>query len=283
MSTTVIDRSHDKESGNLTQFTVLDDRGQPQLVKATPENTLLYDPENELPFENGMYQFLHGDKALVLQEEDPTIMVAPTNNEYCYILKVRDRTVETTPEQAERTLRGIKDAAIDREMETLISLHDDIVSTQVRRSVINKLMKTFDEDDRITQSNRGWLVDEFYLVTWEASLYTKHNNPDEGDYKRRGGGVEKTDDSREFVSLHLRRDVSPIEVTIGGDVVRLSEREMLFLSKVKWLLNRREQHSDMPFWKWTDKYAAVNKYTGEPETEDEHDEDEPQRSGGFNL
>lgn len=279
----IIDRSYQKETGELTQFTVLDNHGQPQLVKASAENILLYDPEDELPFEDGMYEYLHGDKALVLQEENPTVMVAPTNNEYCYILRVRNRTVETTPNQAEKTLKGIKEAVIDRDFDTLIDVHDTIVSTQVRRDVINKLMVTFDEEDRIKQTGRGWTVDEFYIVTWDASLYTQHNDPDEGDYQRSGGGVEKTDDSREFVSLSLRRDVSPIEVSIGKDTVRLTEREMLFLAKVKWLLNRREQHSDMPFWKWTDQYAAVNKFTGEPETEDSDEDEDRQRTGGFNL
>jgi hypothetical protein len=278
MSENIIDRSYNKETRELQQFTVIDDTGQPQLVKATPENVLLYDPEDELPFDDGMYSFLHGEQALVLQQNDPTVMVAPTNNEYCYIIRVGDRTVETTPNQAERVLRAIKDAAIDRDVDGIVSLHDTIVSTQVRRDVINKLTQTFDQEERITQTNRGWLVDEFYLVNWEASLYTKHNNPEEGDYKRGGGGVRKTDTSYEFVQLSLQRDVTPVEVSVGGSTVQLTEREILFLAKVKWLLNRREHHSDMTFWKFADKYASVDHITGEPEVEvsDEDDEgDEP--------
>lgn len=281
MSEQIIDRSYNKETGELQQFTIIDDTGQPQLVKSTPENVLLYDPEDELPFEDGMYKFLHGEKALVLQEKEPVIMVAPTNNEYCYIVRVRDRTVETTPNQAERVLRSIKEAIIDRDMSGIISLHDEIVSTQVRRDVINRLVGTFDETERFTKANRGWLVDDFYLVNWEASLYTKHNDPDEGDYKRGGGGVRKVDESYEFVQLTLTRDVTPIEVSIDGSSIRLSEREMLFLSKIKWLLSRRQYHPDQPFWKWTDKYASVDNITGEPVV-DEDEESEPGRSG-FNL
>lgn len=278
----IIDKSYNKETGELQQFTTIDEDGQPQLVKATAENRLLYDPENELPFDDGMYQFLHGEQALVLQQEHPTIMVAPTSSEYCYILRVSDRTVETTPNQAERVLRAIKQAAIDRDMESIVALHDDIVSTQVRRHVINELMRTFEQDDRIEQSPRGCLVDDFYLVNWEASLYTKHNDPDEGDYKRGGGGVRKMDKSYEFVQLSLDRNISPIEVTIGANTVRLSEREMLFLAKVKWLLNRREHHPDMPFWKFADKYASVDNITGEPETADS-EEDDGHDPDKFNL
>jgi hypothetical protein len=268
----IIDKSYNQETGELQQFTVIDNSGQPQLVKATPENVLLWDPEDELPFEDGMYNFLRGEEALVLSKEDPLVMVAPTSDEYCYILRVRDRTVETTPSQAERVLRGIKNAATDRDISGLVSLHDDIVSTQVRRRVVNELMRTFDEADRLTKTERGWLVDEFYLVNWEASLYTRHNDPDQGDFRRGAGGVQRTYTSYEFVQLSLIRDIPPIEVTIGGDTVRLSEREMLFLSKVKWLLNRREQHPDMPFWKFVDKYAAVDYRTGEPESDQEDNE-----------
>lgn len=282
MTDTIIDRSYNQDTGELQQFTVIDSSGQPQLVKATSENILLYDPEDELPFEDGMYDFLHGDQALVLQQEDPIVMIAPTNNEYCYILRVRERTVETTPNQAKRVLEGVKDAALDGDVSGLIEVHDHIVSNQVRRDVINKLMTTFRETDRLTKIDRGWLVDDFYLVNWEASLYTKHNDPDEGDYMRGGGGVEKANTSYEFLQLRVSRDITPIEVEIGGQPVRLTEREMLFLAKIKYLLNRRKLHSDMPFWKWTDQYAAVDRITGEPETSDDDSTEEPDPDN-FNL
>ncbi len=271
--TEIIDISRDAETDDITQFTILDDKGQPQLVKATAENILLYDPENELPFENGLYDFLNGQQALVLSEENPEVIVAPTNNRYCYILRVRGNTVETTPNQAEEVLEGVKNAAIDGEMQNLVELYDEIMSSQVRRPVVNALHKTFDEDTRIQIMSRGWLVDDFYLVNWEASMYLKHNDPDEPDYQRGGGGVQQTDRSYEFVQLDLRRDIEPIEVAIKGETYRLTEREMLFLAKVKWLLNRRNHHPDRPFWIFADKQgASVDPETGEPETKDE---DEP--------
>jgi hypothetical protein len=259
----VIDISRDAETGEITQFTVIREDGQPDLVKGTAENLLLYDPAEELPFDNGMHDFLHGDQTLVLSQDDPVVMVAPTSSAYCYILRVRDRTVETTPSQAERLLRGVKDAVIDDEISGLVSLHDDIVSTQVRVRIVNKLMSTFDESGRLRQTDRGWLVDDFYLVNWEASLYTRHNDPDTGDFKRAGGGIQKTDTSKEFVKLRHSREIEPAEVSIGSTTVRLSEREMLFLAKVKWLLHRREQHPDLSFWMFSDKYASVDSKTGE--------------------
>jgi len=278
-----IDISRDRETGEIKQFTIIDKHGQPQLIKASPENILLYDPEGKLPFDGGMYEFLQGNQAIVLNEDDPKIMVAPTDNEYCYIVRVRNRTVETTPSQAKRALEAIKAATIDKDITEIVQLHDDIVSNQVRRDIVNKLMTTFEETARLKKTGRGWLVDDFYLVNWEASMYTKHNDPNEGDYKRGGGGVTKTDTLYEFVQLSVNREIEPIEITVAGSTVRLSEREMLFLGKIKWLLNRREMHPDIPFWQFSDKYASVDNITGEPETTDEDSSDERDTPDGFNL
>lgn len=259
----IADKSYDKQSGELTQFLVLWEDGEPELKRASAENVLLFDPEDNLPFDDGLYNFLNGQHALQLSEE-PQVVIAPTGNEYAYIIRVRDSTVETTPGQARQVLEGVADAAKGEGVDRIISLHDEIISSQVRRTVINALRGTFEESGRITVAGNGWLVDDFYLVDWSASLWTKDDNLDEEDYVRSGGSVVK-DGSYEFVHLRVSRGVEPVEVAINGTQYRLSEREMLFLSKVKWLLNRRHYHPDKPFWMYTDKWAAVDPKTGEPE------------------
>lgn len=260
----IIDRSYDKETGELQQFTVLDSQRQPRLVKATPENVLLYDPEDELPFDNGLYGFLQGDEAILLSPESPRILVAPTTNEYCYIIRVDDTTVETTPNQSEAVLAAIRDAAVDGDIDPIQTVVEDILENQVRRDVVNALQHTFDQADRLTTDARGWLIDDFYLVNWEASLYLTTNDPDSGDYVRSGNEVKQTDRSREFVDLTISRDIEPITVSINGQEFTLTEREMLFLTKVKWMLNRRDYHNDESFWRFADKYAAVDPATGQP-------------------
>lgn len=269
----VLDISRNAETGEMTQFTVLDSSGQPQLVKATPENILLYDPENVLPFDDGLHGFLSGDKALVLSDE-PEVIIAPTNNQYCYILRVRGSTVETTPKQAESVLKGVKEASIDGDVSRLEATFDEIMSNQVRRDIIGALKETFDDSDRISISSRGWLIDDFYLVNWEANMYLRHNDPDTPDKMRGGGGIKETDKSYEFVQLRISRDIEPITIAIGGDKYRLTEREMLFLAKVKWLLNRREYHPDKPFWMFNDRQgASVDWKTGEPQKDEAEEPD----------
>lgn len=260
----VIDLSYNKETGELQQFTVIGADGAPRLVKATAENVLLYDPEDELPFDNGLYGFLQGDEAILLSPESPRILVAPTTNEYCYIIRVDDTTVETTPNQSEAVLAAIRDAAVDGDIEPIQAVVEDILANQVRRDVMKALQHTFDQADRLTTDARGWLIDDFYLVNWEASLYLRTNDPDSGDYVRAGNEVEQTDRSREFVDLTISRDIEPITVSINGQEFTLTEREMLFLTKVKWMLNRRDYHNDESFWRFADKYADVDPATGQP-------------------
>lgn len=269
----VIDRSYHKKTGELQQFTVIDNTGQPQLVKATPENVLLYDPEDKLPFSNGLQGLLDGEEAIKFSD-DPEVIISQTTNNKCFLVRVDGRTVETTPSQSSRVLESIKQAALDGSVQGLIELHEHVVAKQVHRSVINALMQTFNESERLTKTGDGWLVDDFYLVNWEASLYTAHNDPDENDYRRAGSQVTETDGSFEFVQLRLNREIDPVTVTIDGDEYQLTEREMMFLAKIKWLLGRRSYHPDTSFWTWTDQYAAVDQITGEPTSDGSDDTDD---------
>jgi len=110
-------------------------------------------------------------------------------------------------------------------------------------------------------------------------MYVEHDEPEEPDVIRTGNKVVEADRSYEFVQLSLTREIEPVEVKIGEELYRLSEREMLFLAKVNWLLDRRHYHPDQPFWKFADKRAAVDWESGEPES----DEDEEPDLTGFSL
>lgn len=250
----IIDKNHDKDHSRgkeeLQSFLIAWKDGRtPELKNATPENVLLYI--------HGMYEFLNGDKGVVLSH-DPKVMIAPTGNEYCYILNVNGHAVETTPSQSQQVLEGVKQAVEDGKINHIQSVHHDIVSNQVRKSLVNALRKTFDADEqqRITVASNGWLVDGFYLVNWEASMYTSENEEGES-YQLGGGGVVEADRSHEFVNLNAPRDVDTKKVRVNGTEYELTEREMLFLGKVKWLLHREHFHPDKPFWEFSDKYGGV--------------------------
>lgn len=257
--TEVLDVSRDDDSNEITQFLILGDDGQPATKVASPENLLLYDPEDELPFDGGMHDFLSGESAFRLSDE---VVVGQGGDEYSYVLSVNENMVETTPEQADELLRGVYDAIAQDDVSGLKSLHQQIIKNQVRRNIVNILAQTYEECHRIEIVANGWLIDDFYLVDWDASMYAKNDDPDEDDYVRdrsASGGVSK-DTSYEFVRLnHSVSSGDAMEVDIDGTTYMLSEREMLFLSKVKWLLHRRHYHPDTPFWDYAEKWATVEK------------------------
>jgi hypothetical protein len=254
----VLDISRDTQTGKITQFLILADDGQPETKLASPENLLLYDPENELPFDGGMRQFLEGDSALRLREE-PKIVVGQAGDEYMYSLSVNDSVVETTPKQADKLLRGVYEAIASDKTGALETLHRKILKNQVRRDIVNILAQTFEERHRITVTQEGWLVDDFYLVDWNASMYSKDDDPDEADYVRDSAARNEVtrDKSYEMVRLRYSLDVKSVNVEIDGRTQKLSEREMLFLAKIKWLLHRHHYHPDTPFWAFADKWACV--------------------------
>jgi len=189
-----IDVSRDAETGEVQQFTIIDDDGQPQLLKATVENMLLYDPENNLPFDGGLYGFMSGDEALLVQDE-PELLVAPTNNEYCYLIRYRGDTIETTPKESGRVLQAIHDAIVadteESRADSLIEVYDTIMAETVRKDVVNALRETFEEHTRIEETVSGWLVDDFFLVDWTASMYAATDDRSKRDVVRQGSAVAR--------------------------------------------------------------------------------------------
>jgi hypothetical protein len=131
---------------------------------------------------------------------------------------------------------------------------------------VNALRLTFPESSRITVTQSGWLVDGFYLVDWNAKLYASNDDPDSADYVRSGGKAVEKDTSYELVQLRHRLDEIGTEtVTIDGSQYTLTEREMMFLARVTWLLDRRYYHPDDDFWNFCDQWASVE--SSEPDTD----------------
>lgn len=253
----ILDRNRDKETGDILSFLVMED-GEPIPKKATAENVLLY--------EHGLKEFLTGHHAVIVSSDDPELIIAPTGNDMAYLLKVNGSTVETTPSQAQQVLEGLKDAveadnSHERSVavETIVSVYDEIISTQVRRWLVRALLTTFDdaEQQRIEEHERGWVIDGFYLVDWNANLYTIDDDPDEDDYSVSGGSAAAVDKSYEFLRLTPAQHAEARDCTINGSDYRISEREMLFLSKVRFMLDRRYYHNDKPFWDYNDQLGSV--------------------------
>lgn len=254
---TVADVSYNQD-GEMEQFLLFWQGGEPDTRRATMENILLFDPEDDLPFDGGLQDFFDGESALRVND-DPRIVVGQSGDEYSYVLSLDDNAVETTPKQAERLLQGVYDALTDGDISGLKSLHEKIMKEQVRRHIVNALMQTFNKAHRIEAIPNGWLVDDFYLVDWKAKLYTDKNESEQGDYIREGGKAVEKDTTYEFVQLRstLGKQFDCTDVVLNGEEYTLTEREMVFLAKVRWLLGRQDYHPDTAFWSFADRWAMV--------------------------
>jgi len=253
---TVADVSYNQD-GEMEQFLIFWDDGEPDTRRATAENILLFDPEDSLPFDGGLNQFFSGDSAVQLSD-DPRVVIAQSGDEYSYILSVDGDVVETTPEQSERILEAVYDAIADDDIAALIDAHSGILKNQVRRRVVNLLKQTFDEAGRINITQNGWLIDDFFLVDWNAKMYAANDDKDSGDYVRSGSNAVQKDTTYEFVRLNKSfSQIDTVDVTIDGTVKHLSEREMLFLAKVRWLLDREHYHPDEAFWTYVNQWATM--------------------------
>lgn len=218
----------------------------PHFIDGSVENVLLYLHE--------LKEFLNGEQGALLSD-DPHISVQPTTGDSVYRIRVGDQPVESMPHQSGDVLRAVQAAIEDEDLDPIISVYKEIINSQVRRDVVNELIDLLDiiPPGRIQVRDSGWLVDQYYLVDWTASVYAIEDDRDSPDYRRSGNTVEVTDKSKEFVDLNV--GYTPEQMMIrkpDGEELILGEREMLFIAKVKWLLKRTEYHKDEPFWRFSE-------------------------------
>ena len=215
-------------------------------VPGTPENVLLYI--------HGLREFLDGDRGAVLSE-DPYIAVQRTDAPSVYRITVDERPVESMPNQADDVLEALRDAIEEGDLDPILDIYEKIIDTQVRRDVVKDLKEVLPniDEQRIEVTDRGWLIDGYYVVDWTASVYVVTDDPDSEDYVRGGGGVQTVEKDHEFVELTPSSKPERKKVKLNGETLIVGEREMMFLAKVEWLLNRAEYHPDEPFWRWNEK------------------------------
>lgn len=208
--------------------------------------------ENVIKYIHGMKEFLEGEEGAVLSKDDPYLSVMETSSSSVYRITKDERPVESMPNQADDVMHGVRAGVEDGDYDPILEVYHNIMDNQVRRDILNQLLGVIPnlDADRIEVTDRGWEIDQYYIVDWTASLYVATDDPEEDDYIRSGSDVRTLEKDHEFVELHNVDAPEAQELTIDGEEVRLGEREMLFLSKARWLMNRAEYHADEPFWRF---------------------------------
>lgn len=175
--------------------------GEMKQVPATYKNELLYKHE--------LYELLHpsrkSERVVLTDEQDSRfVAVAPTENDSVYQIWIDDNPypVMNPPSMAENVLRGIRDALdTPSDYERLYEIYQEIRSTRVRRSVMEKASNLFPRSEIIPEEE-GWNILGIFLLTWDARVFLNTGNVDDQTaYRVAGSGVSETDDAKEFLQL----------------------------------------------------------------------------------
>lgn len=239
----VIDKNKDSD-GNIESFLIVWDGGEPELKDGSPENYLLFIEE--------LYELIGGD-GVVLSEE-PFVAIRPTVHDKEYMLSVDDYTIRTYPKQSEDLLRGVKTFIDSGDLEDVMDVYRELISDKVRRKFVSHLLNTFsvDEKERVEMFSNGWLIDDMYVVNWDAEIY-QHNDDSDKHYTVRSSDVVEVNTRHELTTVNTDTSfLDDIVVTINSEKHSLTDMEKEFLTKVKWLLHRKNYHGDIPFWITTD-------------------------------
>ena len=215
-------------------------------------------PRNVLLFKHGLYSLVKGDPDEIhVLNQKPYVAVSPTNDESCYVIWVgRDsEPVHTTPDKEKRFLEVVKDLVESRESDCVSEMEElqlEILDSQVRRKVVNKLLDKAPFSDLVEKSiirktKRGWLFHDTLLLTWESEFRNK--NYKDGGYEVNGSSVSKT--NSENKAFRLRQDygngptlddfeesdtMTRHTVQFGDEGYTFGQQEFEFVTRAVWAL-----------------------------------------------
>lgn len=236
------DKAEIVEGGDLGNMFLVDIGGEIKHVKNSPANKLLY--------KHGLYEFLYTDnnKKKILSE-DPFAAVKPIDREgeYKVWYENKDIGVISRPSDERKVLNGVLESIENNDYSGIRKVYEEIFSRQVRRQVVSPLSIMYPRGE-VVPAEDGWIIRGMFKLTWEAEIYLVGKDLEEGDYRRRGGSVVKTDSPQEILTLSGDYEqIEPRTIEIGNSEYTLTELEREFISKVEFLLEFEENIEDPEF------------------------------------
>jgi hypothetical protein len=179
--------------------------------------------------EDSKWDELNGQNTFELDGDEIDVTLS-LRNQTAY-MTMAGTTVNVSDEFA-AVASSTLDALRGDQPEELAEIFLDTVDEQVRRGVVTEYLDRFPED-RIEITDDGWVVDDTFVVTYEAENYLTTDKP---IYHRQGGDMVEMDSSAEAVDLDLQFDGSKRMPTTSGSEHLLSTDEQRFLVTVETLL-----------------------------------------------
>lgn len=228
------------------------------LVK-TPDGELkpiANSPKNNLLYKHNLHEVLFSDeshmKKLVLSRDPYLAISANEDNDTIYTLwKEKDKfPLQNPPKKAYEVLKAVRTAIEDKNFEEFKQIYDWISDHQVNKEIINNFINWFPATS-VVVTDDGWEVEGLFVVTWTAEVFLITD-----DINRLSGT------GKEFLSLVPEDNPEPMEVKYDGKTYQLGETEMLFLTKVKSLLNYQDLHENEATWDVIKRHVRRKGSTG---------------------
>lgn len=191
-----------------------------------PDGAVEYEPatpRNQALFGEGLYGEIDGvsayDAGGVPVELEADVASGT------YTISVEGETVHVPSNRIDDAIEAVQSAFVGTE---LYELYRDITEGQVRRATVSRFEDRF-PDDRVEITESGWVVDETFLVTYEAENHLVGVDPVD-PYSN------EVDESKQAVYLDLNPDGERTVRAPDGEAVTLDEIEQEFLTTVEALL-----------------------------------------------
>lgn len=229
----------EKAQADIVEASPTSDNPTTYLVRY-PDGSIEQEPANEknrLLFEEDALDPLV-DEGEIVFEEHPVVDEVRFEGDLVtdvYSITVDGDTITIPSEKIEATIRAFREdyQVKDDTGAELYGVYRDIINEQVRRNVVEGFLERYPVE-RIAVSDRGWIVDDTFLVTYEAENYLVK---DTDTFVVEGGDVVRKEEDHEFLDLSFGSLDSEREVrTPDGDTVVLGTDEQVFLSTVEVLL-----------------------------------------------
>lgn len=201
-----------------------------EMVNKTGRNRLLLETDLLEAAEDGDLGFTE-DSDAVLFEAD---LEADE-----YVIRVEgDDDLPLPSEYEEEALT----AYVERDWDELYDLYYSIMSDRVRVDVVSDLTSRFSDDqDRIETTRDGWVIDDAFVVRWDAENYLTEEVE---QHRVDGGDTVEIDETRQARVLNFPELPDSAEVENRGETLMLTNQELQFLATVECLLDPEEYLSD---------------------------------------
>lgn len=208
-----------------------------QILKPTLKNELIFNKEKYNLNGKSLYDILFGNSNKRVQiNESPDAFVQPGPFEDTYRLwykKPYDSAL-TTSDQSLEVLRAIKDCIQDDDLSEFKDLYDSIKEEYVNRDLFMQVAdELFEDSSRVESTERGIVVDDILLVTWDAELHLNTERWQKGTFSPYGQNYDKP---KELRTLEFE-EKSSFKLELGNAVYELDNDDWVFFRKLVYAKN----------------------------------------------